>query len=281
MKKIGMDFGDFKPLRRRKIPLSICLKLAMLGQPSFQGELDLEGKEVLGGDIGLFHDIIEDYREKTRLLSGNLCPADTRIQEFIDDYFKDVDIEKEIRLPNSSFMLDQHGLARELSLPPNKNEFFNDWISSYRIKQGILHNPKSDRRTTKGVFHICEGGLPVPFDKKEVPKVTFAHAFFHATNPPESLLELPYTATQQEKAKVMCSVLYKPALVPEVEGVTGNRYMEIRAFVPGSCVSTIDFGESIFGNEGDPFLLDNDSALDFEHWVGTTGCMILAPHLVG
>ena len=31
---------------------------------------------------------------------------------------------------------------------------------------------------------------------------------------------------------------------------------------------------------GDPFLPENDAALDPEHWTGHTGCVILAPHLI-
>ncbi len=48
--------------------------------------------------------------------------------------------------------------------------------------QGVLHNPKNDKRTTAGVFHVADGGLPVSHDKKCVPKVrvmcisTFLHA---------------------------------------------------------------------------------------------------------
>ncbi len=287
-KKIGMDFGDLTPLRKQEdIIKYINFKLAMLGQPGFISSNDssISSKNnSTNGDNGyfidLFEDIIEDYKEKTRLLSGSLCPADKRIQDFIDDYFKDTDIGKKLQLAQNTLVLDQYGLARELSLPPDRNEFYNEWISSYRIKQGILHNPKNDRRTTKGVFHICAGGLPVPFDKKEVPKETFAHLFYNAMNPPESMLELPFTSTQNEKAKTLCTVLYKPVLCPEVEGFIPEKRMEIRGFVPGSCISSIDFGESIFGNEGDPFLVENDSALDYENWSGTTGCMILAPHLV-
>jgi hypothetical protein len=57
--------------------------------------------------------------------------------------------------------------------------------------------------------------------------------------------------------------------------------MEIRFFVPGNLVSNLDFIENIFGNAGDPLLPENDSALDAEHWSGHTGCVILAPHLLG
>ncbi|MDA3832471.1 MAG: hypothetical protein PF495_03665, partial [Spirochaetales bacterium] len=34
------------------------------------------------------------------------------------------------------------------------------------------------------------------------------------------------------------------------------------------------------GNGGDPYLPENDSALDVEGWTGHTGCVILAPHLI-
>ena len=30
---------------------------------------------------------------------------------------------------------------------------------------------------------------------------------------------------------------------------------------------------------GDPYLPENDAGLDTYHWTGTTGCVILAPHL--
>ena len=55
--------------------------------------------------------------------------------------------------------------------------------------------------------------------------------------------------------------------------------MEIRFFAPGSLVSNLDFVENIFGNAGDHNLIENDAALDVEHWTGHTGCIILAPHL--
>ena len=57
--------------------------------------------------------------------------------------------------------------------------------------------------------------------------------------------------------------------------------MEIRFFAPGSLVSNLDFVEGIFGNGGDPYLPENDAALDAVHWSGHSGCVILAPHLAG
>ncbi len=144
----------------------------------------------------------------------------------------------------------------------------------------MLHNPKSDRRTTQGIFHVTEGGLPIPDDKLGVPKVTFAKMLALALNPPRELMTLPFTSTQPKPAECFVSLLLRPLVCPEVPGFTPAKTMEVRFFVPGNLVSNLDFVESIFGNGGDPLLPENDSALDAEHWTGHTGCVILAPHLV-
>ena len=57
---------------------------------------------------------------------------------------------------------------------PGRDSFSSPYLDSYRVPQGVLHNPKSDRRTTQGLFHIAEGGFPVPADKVAVPKQAFA-----------------------------------------------------------------------------------------------------------
>jgi hypothetical protein len=170
-------------------------------------------------------------------------------------------------------------LAREVSLPPNGDTFKNEYISSYRLQQGILNNPAKDKRTTKGTFHIVRGGLPVPPDKKEVPKIAFAHLLNAAFNPPKDLMSLPFTANQEEKAHVMVSLLLRPVVCPEVKGIISEKSMEIRFFAPGSLVSNLDFAENIFGNAGDHNLAINDAALDIEHWTGHTGSIVLAPQL--
>lgn len=42
----------------------------------------------------------------------------------------------------------------------------------------------------------------------------------------------------------------------------------------------LDFVENVFGNAGGPAHPENDAALDPEHWSGTTGCVMLSPHLL-
>ncbi|NPA35760.1 MAG: hypothetical protein GXO47_02815 [Chlorobi bacterium] len=275
-------YQGVKPTKkdRKDMIQYINLQLAALGQPLFYDDDDAKTKYSNAKFLALTDDLIKSFREKSRLLSNHLPPVDQRIQKFLDDYLKDIEFDSSLyRLPSNTFVLNQKGLARELSLPPNGNEFKNKLVSSYRVKQGILNNPVNDKRTTKGTFHIVRGGLPVPLDKKEVPKYTFAHMLSAALNPPEEMTELPFTANQKEKARAMVSLLMRPVVSPEVKGVMSEKRMEIRFFAPGCLVSNLDFVESIFGNAGDPNLAINDSALDVEHWTGHTGCVILAPHL--
>ena len=170
--------------------------------------------------------------------------------------------------------------ARLLSIPHNEEKFKSSIVSSFKVAQGVCNNPAKDRRTTKGVFHIVEGGLPIPADKKGVPEITFARLLSEALNPPEELLEIPYTTSGNTVTKSFLSLLLRPSVSPDVPGISKGQSMEIRFFAPGNLVSNLDFVESIFGNAGDPFLPENNSALDPAGWTGHTGCVILAPHLI-
>jgi hypothetical protein len=265
---------------RKDIVQFINLRLASLGQPTFKDKpesidkfLDPKFEELTSG-------LVKSLQEKSRLLSNHLSPVDSRIQEFLDDYLKDVSFDKSIKLPNNTLVLSKKGQAREASLPPDGNSFKSNLVTTNRVKQGILNNPLHDKRTTKGTFHIVEGPLPVPLDKFEVPKVVLAHFLNAAFNPSDDLKILPFTSSQKEQATVMTSMLLRPIVCPEVKGVISEKSLEVRFFVPGNLVSNLDFVESIFGNAGDPNLAHNDAALDPEHWTGHTGCIVLAPQLL-
>jgi len=253
----------------------INLQLAALGQPTCEVENDPQYLKIAGG-------LLKTYSQQRRLLAlaKYRCPADQRIQDFLNNYLAENGIDAPIRLPGETFVLEQKGLARELSLPFQHNEFHSAYIDSYRIQQGVLHNPKNDRRTTKGVFHIAAGGLPVPADKSEVPVQAYAALLHAALTPPDDLLSLPFTSGQTNTAKLWVSSLLRPIVCPEVSASMPVKTMEIRFFAPGGLVANLDFVESIFGNAGDPFLPENDAALDIDHWTGHTGCIILASHLV-
>ena len=223
--------------------------------------------------------MLENLREKTRLLSEHRAPADERIESFLNAYFADQQLNQPLRLPRQTLVLDRHGMARELSLPARGNHFQNAYVESHRCLNGVLNNPVHDRRTTAGTFHVVEGGLPIPGDKRAVPKAAFVGLLRAALDPPADLMLLPYTSLSTRPAHTWVSLLLRPLVCPEVPGYCGARTMETRFFVPGSLVSNLDFVESIFGNAGDPLVPEHDAGLDVWHWSGHSGCVILAPHL--
>ena len=276
--KLGIQRGysAADPTTQRYLEF-INLKLAARGFPIVGNEEDYPFLE-----IG--RSLLANFQEKLRLLADHLCPADERINSFIHDYLSDVadstGIPEAPMVPSSALILEKHGISRLLSLPPDEDKFESEIVSSFRVAQGVCHNPAKDRRTTAGVFHVAEGGLPVPGDKIAVPKQTFAHLLQHALNPPADLLTIPYTATQKRPSRAFVSLLLRPVVRPEVPGICPELSMEVRFFAPGNLVSNLDFVESIFGNGGDPHLPENNAALDTDHWTGHTGCVILAPHLI-
>jgi hypothetical protein len=267
----GIHLDRTSPQERSKLISYINIKLQSLGLPVYSKEGT--------GFVQLAADMLESFRQKDRLLPRILPPADQRIQNFIDKYLADLGLARVPQLPANTLVLDRCGMARELSLPPDGHKHISPTLTSYRVRNGVLHNPKSDRRTTEGVFHIAEGGLPIPPDKKAVPKLTFAKLLEAALNPPVELLEIPFTAGENDKAYTFVSVLLRPIVRPEIPGYCEERSMEVRFFAPGSLVANVDFVESIFGNSGDPFIPENDASIDPVHWTGTTGCIILATHL--
>lgn len=251
----------------------VNLKLAAGGYPTCE---EAGGKSDL---LEVAAPLLSSYNIKSSLIGNNLSPVGTRVKNFLDDYLSDIEGGFNMEFPYNPFILDRHGLARIVSLPPNADYYETDIIRTYRTAQGILNNPKEDRRTTKGVFHVVEGGLPIAHDKKAVPKSVFAKLLTSALNPPTENMVLPFTANQEEPARLFVSLLLRPVVVPEVPGVTPEKSMEVTFVAPGSLVSNLDFVESIFGNAGDPFLPSHDAGLNPENWTGHTGCVILAPHL--
>ncbi|WP_404424526.1 hypothetical protein [Nibricoccus sp. IMCC34717] len=254
-----------------KLHHAINLRLALLGCPTVSDSAGAEYTDMASP-------IFARYRETTRQLIDPLSPVDHRIQAWLEHYLTDVGPAP--MLPAKTLILDQPGMARLLSLPAKGDEFTSSLLKSYRLRQGVLHNPASDRRTTQGVFHVAEGGLPVPDDKLAVPKQTFSKMLEIALRPPRESLRLPYTGDEKEQAETFVSLYLRPLVCPSVPGFIDEKRMEMRFIVPGSLVSNLDFIESIFGNAGDPYLPENDAGLDVDHWTGHTGCVILAPHLV-
>ena len=257
--------------KHRELDRYISLKLAALGQPVPHSTSDPIFLRIAGP-------LLRNFHQKDQLLAHRLPPVDARVQGYLDSCLADVCPGGVPRLPSRTLAIDFPGLARELSFPPGGERFSSPFVESYRVYQGVLHNPRHDRRTTLGVFHIAEGGLPIPADKIAAPKRVFARLLEAALRPPDDVLVLPYTTGETEPVRLFVSLLLRPLVRPATANAP-EKTMEIRFFAPGSLVSNLDFVESIFGNAGDPYLPENDAALDVVHWTGHTGCVILAPHL--
>jgi hypothetical protein len=232
--------------------------------------------------LSIPYEVVAHLRERIRLSYGQQSPITVRAQEFLNRYLSDVEGDP-IHLPGlgETFILDRSGMAEELSIPEHGDCFKSDIISSYRLLngQGVLHNPKSDRRTTHGAFHVTEGGLPIPEDKRAVPKHVFANLLRRALVPPAELQQLPFTSESATPVETFVSLVTRGICFPEIDGVTPRKMIEVKFVAPGNLISNLDFIERIFGNYGDPHLPDNDAGLDVDHWTGNTGYIILAPHL--
>ena len=183
----------------------INLKLVALGQPTSHSTADPYFLEIAGP-------LLRNYYQKGELLGDRLCPVDARIQAFLNSYLDGVE-GGVAHLPAKTFVLDRPHLARVLSLPPGVDHLSSPYLQSYRVKQGILHNPRSDRRTTQGIFHIVEGGIPVPADKIAVPKIAFARLLAAALKPPPDVMALPFTANQPDQVYTFATLLLRPLVL--------------------------------------------------------------------
>ena len=125
---------------------------------------------------------------------AGLCACDRRIESFLDEYFAELKLDAPLRLPAPTLVLTKHGVAREMSLPEDADSYDNAYVRSYRVRNGVLHNPRSDRRTTAGTFHIAEGGLPIPGDKKAVADGLPPSCCATPSSPPADLLVVPFTS---------------------------------------------------------------------------------------
>ena len=258
------------PSERARLQQAINLRLTILGFAPLGDPASVAWSKLAAP-------LLARLQEEGRTQPLSLCPADARIQAFLERALAGA--APLPRLPARTFVLDEPGLARELSLPLSGDYYESPLLKSYRLRNGVLHNPANDRRTTQGVFHIAEVGLPIPDDKLAVPAGVFVRLLDLALRPPPELLGLPFTAGSGSEAACLVSLLLRPLVVPAVRGFIGEKRMEVRFIAPGSLVSNLDFVESIFGNAGDPRLPENDAALDPAGWTGHTGCVILAPHL--
>ena len=132
----------------------------------------------------------------------------------------------------------------------DKTHFSLQLFHLIRIAQGVLHNPSRDRRTTSGVFHVADVGLPAPDDKKVVPLKAAKELLRIALNPPEEDMVFPFASKEDDPAKCWVSLLLRPVVCPSVEGFIREKSMEVRFFAPGGCVANLRFCGKYFWQWG-------------------------------
>ena len=112
--KRTFGIGTENEIDNDKIKQYINLKLAALG-------FNVEASKETEGFLEVATPLLNNYREKARLLSNYLSPSGNRIHDFLEDFLQDVKTDQKITLPEHTFILDRHGLGRVLSVPPDIN----------------------------------------------------------------------------------------------------------------------------------------------------------------
>jgi hypothetical protein len=239
--------------------------------PLHQPQADLLRSAVLrhretAGFIDIAHDLLLSYREKNRLLSsttarwidGSRISSDaiSRIWRWIES--------RPCPFNPSSWI----GTAGPRAVRPRRQRrLHSDIISSYRVAQGVLHNPASDRRTTEGSFHVAEGGLPIPGDKKAVPKAVFARMLEAALDPPEDLLTIPFTANHSANRRACSSRSCCARCLPGGARPSRRRTWRSASSPRATWSPTWISSRASSATAAIPICRD-DAALDVEHWSG-------------
>lgn len=137
-------------LSQEDLHAAVNLRLALLDLPLSEGDR--------GGAIsGLVSPILARQRERAagfrivsappirgfRIFSRNISPIPARQRP---------------RCRDARWCSIRRGWRGACKLPHDADSFKSPLLSSYRLRNGVLHNPAKDRRTTAGVFHIVEGG---------------------------------------------------------------------------------------------------------------------------
>ena len=162
-----------------------------------------------------------------------------------------------------------------------RDAWHNELVSSYRLDNGVLHNPVNDRRTTQGVFHVAEGGLPIPGGQdSRCRSAPTSGCCEEALRPPAELLRLPFTAHWAEPVETMVSLLLRPLVCPAVPRVLAGEAhggAVLRARRPGLQPGLRR--EHLRQRRRSLPARATTPALDVDDWTGHSGCVILAPHL--
>ena len=263
------------PAMRRSRPQNdeleryINLKLAALGQPDQPRN---RAAVIFWRSPG---PLLRNYHQKDLLLGNRLCPADLRIQAFLDAYLEDVSARGRGAAARRHLRPrpPRHG-ARDVACRRVGDLFASPYLSSYRVPQGVLHNPK--QRPPHHPGHLSHRRRrPARSGRQDRrAQASFRRpACRRALRPPADLLRCRSPATRRQQVPAVCVAAAAAGRLSRRPASDPQKTMEIRFFAPAAWSATSISSRASSATRGDPYLPENDAALDVEHWTGHTGCV--------
>jgi len=216
-----------------------------MGQPTSRSTADPYSLEVA-------MPLLRNHYQKDLLLGDMLCPADARIQAFLDNQLAATCVAGVPRLPSSRSSWTGPGVARVMSLPARGDQHRLAVLAVVPHRAGRAAQSKSDRRTTQGVFH--RRGRAAGADRQDHSAEKGLRTLLErALDRRRACWRCPSPRTSNSRPGCSCRCCCAPIVCPAT-GSEPEKRMEIRCFAPASLVSNLDFIEAIFGNGGDPYL---------------------------
>jgi len=132
------------------------------------------------------------------------------------------------------FILDRPALAAELSLPFDGDRFESRYLTSYRVRQGVLHNPGKGSPHHRGRVPYRRRRSADPLGQEGGARATFAALMRAALNAPDDLLRLPYRQPAGGSAPLgvaAAAAAVSPAVPGGPREVDGNPVFRARGLV--------------------------------------------------
>jgi len=182
--------------------------------------------------------------------TGQRCPTDQRIENFLNDHFEDLTWRHPFGCPVSRCSA-RHGIARELSIPEGTDSYGNPYLPPSACATDLAQPTQRSPNHSGNVPHHRRG-LPIPVIR------SCAAAGFRRTLPSRCNTRtwINGRTLHGESTRLYARLAHSSCARLSVGGSRNlfPKTMEIHFFAPGGLISNLDFVESIFGNAGDPYL---------------------------